>query len=352
MEYLERKIIVYVSVVVPVYNVEKYLDRCITSILNQTYPDFELILIDDGSGDSSGSICDAWAKADARIRVFHKENGGLSDARNYGIDYAKGEYITFVDSDDYIDRDYLSILVGLVREYGAQIACVSGICAYEGGKVAHKSSDSRGCLGAEEALKCAYTRRYFGVSAWGKLYKADLFSEIRYPKGRLYEDLLVTPHLIAASDSVAYSSSEQYFWVQREGSIIHTIQSEKEVDLHLSGLREAIEFVDRKFKEVHDAAVCRYVDDSFEYIIHKLVYSEAYFERVGHITAHGKMYWKEGMKNRYISKIRKIEIMLIIISPHIYKAVYASWVRIKSLFRRLGDSRNGTSVDFGHSSDL
>ena len=151
---------------------------------------------------------------------------------------------------------------------------------------------------------------------------------------------------------MAYSSSEQYFWVQREGSIIHTIQSEKEVDLHLSGLREAIEFVDRKFKEVHDAAVCRYVDDSFEYIIHKLVYSEAYFERVGHITAHGKMYWKEGMKNRYISKIRKIEIMLIIISPHIYKAVYASWVRIKSLFRRLGDSRNGTSVDFGHSSDL
>ena len=130
MEYLERKIIVYVSVVVPVYNVEKYLDRCITSISNQTYPDFELILVDDGAGDSSGSICDAWAEADARIRVFHKENGGLSDARNYGIDYAKGEYITFVDSDDYIDRDYLSILVGRVREYGAQNACVSGIWAY------------------------------------------------------------------------------------------------------------------------------------------------------------------------------------------------------------------------------
>ena len=121
MENMEQ---IKVSVIVPVYNVEKYLDRCITSILKQTHPDFELLLIDDGSRDSSGNICDAWAQADARISVFHKENGGLSDARNYGIDHAKGEYITFVDSDDYVGRDYLKTLVGLVQEYGAQIVQV------------------------------------------------------------------------------------------------------------------------------------------------------------------------------------------------------------------------------------
>ena len=321
-----------VSIIVPVYNVEKYLDKCIQSIMNQTYFDFEVLLIDDGSEDSSGSICDLWAKEDSRILVFHKENGGLSDARNYGIARANGEYITFIDSDDVVGKDYLKILMNLILEYGAQIACVSALSMSENMKVEHDMNIKNGCLDTEEALKYACIRKYFGVSAWGKLYKSTLFSNLRYPKGRIYEDLLTTPYLIASSDSVAYSSSKQYFWIQRKGSITHTIHSKKEMALHLKGLEELVEFIDKHYRKIHMAAICRYVDDSFGSIIHKLVYSEEYYERIDYVIACAKSYWKGGLKSRYIRMSRKIEIILMMISSRLYKVIFMSRVKIKKFF--------------------
>ena len=326
---------VFVSVIVPVYNVEKYLDRCVQSILDQSYSDFEVLLIDDGSRDASGSLCDLWSRTDSRIKTYHKENGGLSDARNYGIDHAKGAYITFIDSDDYIGRDYLKILVDLVTEYRTQIACVSSLTILENMTGTCGGADDRGHISTEEALKYMCTRKYFGVAAYGKLYKAELFENIRYPKGRIYEDLLTVPYLIDLSDSVSYSSSKQYCWVQRAGSITHVCHSEKEMRLHLEGLKKLIDFIDGNHTAIHDAAICRYVDDSFAYTIHNLVYGGEYSERIGNIIACSRRYWREGLRNRYIGKFRKMEIILMTISPWLYRIVYLSWVRIKRLLGTL-----------------
>lgn len=333
----------FVSIIVPVYNVEKYLAKCIQSVLCQSYPDFEVLLIDDGSEDGSGDLCDLWSQSDSRIKAYHKENGGLSDARNYGIDRAEGEYITFIDSDDYIGRDYLKILVELVREYGTQIACVSSSMVLENGTERSGGvNDERGYINTEDALKYMCTRKYFGVSAWGKLYKAELFAHIRYPKGRIYEDLLTTPYLIALSDFVSYSSSQQYFWVQRIGSITHTCHSEKETLSHFEALKELIAFIDKKYREIHGAAVCRYVEDSF-HSIHNMVYNREYAERIKNIMVCAKAYWIEGLRNPYVRKTRKIEIILMLISPCLYRMVYKTWKNQTAIVEQEG--KNGVRHD-------
>ena len=121
-----------ISVIVSIYKVEKYLRRCVDSILNQSYTDFELLLIDDGSPDDCPQICDEYARQDDRVRVFHKPNGGLSDARNFGIDRMKGDYVSFIDSDDYVGPDYLRILMDLIKEYAVPVAAVTHLCVFNG----------------------------------------------------------------------------------------------------------------------------------------------------------------------------------------------------------------------------
>ena len=170
-----------ISIIVPVYNVEKYLSRCIDSILNQTFDDFELILIDDGSPDHSGAICDDYAKKDNRILVIHKENGGLSDARNAGINIASGEYIMFVDSDDYISKDMCEILYQRIIKDKSDMALCSVRGVNEEGEEIEKGTfivDDRlleekdKFLGLGEANACAY------IVAWNKLFKKFLWKEL------------------------------------------------------------------------------------------------------------------------------------------------------------------------------
>ena len=134
-----------ISVIVPIYKVEKYLRRCVDSILEQSYPDFELLLIDDGSPDSCPRICDEYARRDERVRVFHKPNGGLSDARNYGLERMKGEYVSFIDSDDYVGKDYLKILMELIREYGVNVAAVTHQCVSEADGTLFVASEDHRC---------------------------------------------------------------------------------------------------------------------------------------------------------------------------------------------------------------
>lgn len=177
-----------ISVIVPVYKVEAYLDRCVQSILNQTYTDFELILVDDGSPDGCGALCDAWAEKDSRIRVIHKQNGGLSDARNAGIEIAEGKYLTFVDSDDYIHPKMLEALYEAIQKTGAKVS----VCAYqETDGEALPDFDQTGyeCWKTEDF----YLRKCVNATvAWGKLYEAGCFETMRYPKGKIHEDEFVT----------------------------------------------------------------------------------------------------------------------------------------------------------------
>ena len=178
-----------ISVIVPVYDVERYLARCIDSILAQTYQNLEIFLVDDGSPDRCGEICDAYAEKDNRIQVIHKKNGGLSDARNAALDICTGEYISFVDSDDYVSDDFIETMHHAIKDYQAKLA-VCGIMKFdESGKISvdYAPSDTEKCVSGEEMVEMTIWR----PAAWNKLYHRSLFEGIRYPFGKLYEDLFV-----------------------------------------------------------------------------------------------------------------------------------------------------------------
>ncbi|MGM9536201.1 MAG: glycosyltransferase family 2 protein [Intestinibacter sp.] len=213
-----------ISIVVPVYNVEKYLNRCVDSIINQTYKDLEIILVDDGSTDNCHSICDKYAKVDDRIKVIHKENGGLSDARNIGIENSTGKYISFVDSDDYIHYDMVSRLYKNIKSYKANIAICGYIKTYNDiEKFNEIEVNEIKCLNNIEAIDLLFDENLGSnfIVSWGKLYDIKLFKNILYPVGKIHEDEFTTYKLLYASEKIVYDSTPLYYYYQREDSIMN-----------------------------------------------------------------------------------------------------------------------------------
>ena len=311
-----------ISIVVPVYNVEKYLRECVDSILAQTYPEFEVLLIDDGATDSSGRICDEYAERDSRIRVFHKENGGLSDARNYGMDRIKGEYITFIDSDDLVGKDYLEILLRMAKEHKADISALGTIVFEDGGELpACTISDDVIVETADEAILDMLLRKNFGLSAWGKLYASNLFNQIRFPVGKIYEDLFTTPYVAKKSTKIVFANSRQYYYRQRSNSIVHSKLSQKDYVIF-----EGHEKL-RKFMKItgipngKEVANCRFMDDLVGIILQRLVYNDNYVSEMKNLLSENKAHIEEGLKNPFLSKGRKSQLRLALFSPRLYKAV-------------------------------
>ena len=221
-----------ISVIVPVYNVEKYLDKCIKSIINQTYRRLEILLVDDGSTDTSGEICDVYALKDSRIRVIHKENGGLSDARNIAIDIMTGEYVVYIDSDDYIESGYISYLYGLIIENCADISICNFKYINEAGKLINKPENTGQIskYSAKEALFLMLDGRVINTSASMKLYKSTLFEDVRYPKGKLYEDIATTYKTFLKAQTIVYGDKALYIYLCRYGSITKQKFTKKRLD--------------------------------------------------------------------------------------------------------------------------
>lgn len=213
-----------VSVIVPVYKVERFLDRCVDSIVNQSYPRLDIILVDDGSPDACGQMCDEWAARDERIRVLHKANGGLSEARNFGVGIAKGEYISFIDSDDYVSPDYVEYLMELMESTGAEIAC--GCCrTVHGGDEGFTDQpvENIRCFDDVSYYQALCGEHYMPlVTAWGKLFPADAVRANPFPVGRLHEDEAVTYKLYHECAKTALGTREIYAYYQNPNSITHT----------------------------------------------------------------------------------------------------------------------------------
>ena len=211
-----------VSIIVPIYKVEPYLRRCLDSIVNQTYTNLEIILVDDGSPDGCPQICDEYAANDNRIIVIHKENGGLSDARNTGLDVCKGEYISFVDSDDWTTPTYIEHLLKAIKDNNAEIA----VCNYTTTKqnctinTLNTSIPEYEILTPTLAVKKLWSKDYVTfVTAWGKLYKKSLFTGIYFPKGKIHEDKYTTYKLLYQSNKTVFLKELHYFYFQRNDSI-------------------------------------------------------------------------------------------------------------------------------------
>lgn len=222
-----------VSIIVPIYNVEDYLRECIESVINQTYRNLEIILVDDGSPDNSGNICEEYAKQDNRIRVIHKENGGLSDARNAGLDRANGAYISFVDSDDVVNENFIQVLLFNLMDSEASIA-ICDFAAFSSELPVSGVPDKKVELyTGEYMLNSLYAIKWVPkcVVAWNKLYKRSVWDGLRYAVGVLHEDEYIIHELYAKVPSVIYCSATLYYYRQRESSITKEISPKRIQDI-------------------------------------------------------------------------------------------------------------------------
>ena len=224
-----------ISVIVPVFKVEPFLVRCIESVRNQTYKNIEIILVDDGSPDRCPEICDTYKQRDARIRVIHKENGGLSDARNAGSCASKGEYLCFVDSDDYMQPTMVEHLVNAAVCSGAKLAVANFQVINERGERIFPEGESpiqTGVYSAEELIPRFYQNLgWYYIVAWNKLYHRSLFEQIRFPLGKIHEDEYIIPQIMWLAKKIACVGSEEYMYIyQRKGGIMSSRQVQSHCD--------------------------------------------------------------------------------------------------------------------------
>lgn len=259
-----------VSVIVPVYNVEKYVKRCIESIIEQSFRNLQIILVDDGSTDSSGKICDDMREMDKRIEVYHIENRGLSGARNYGIKHIKGEYVVFVDSDDFIGKSHIENLYSaLINEPKAHLSVTSYTRFYEGqAEIEPLPSEEECCTFSPiEALAIATDisdRKCFQEYAWGKMYDKSLFPLIVFPEGKLYEDRYICYKIILNSEAIAYENSNDYFYLcNRSGSITNS-RDLKHLDC-LNATKSMMDYTERSFHDAYPIAYARYCSELFSF---------------------------------------------------------------------------------------
>ncbi len=267
-----------ISVIVPVYNVEKYLVYCLDSILAQTYNNLQIILVDDGSTDSSGKICDEYKLKDVRIQVIHKANGGLSDARNTGMKQAKGEYISFIDSDDYIYPTFYKELVNNLQKYDADISqCqflridikevgnFKTIIECENDKIKETIITKNNI----EALNELYGPRLFPyvqkVVVWNKIYKKEVLSNIEFPLGKLHEDEYTTHKILYKMNKMVYTNKCLYGYIQTKNSIIRQEIKQKRIDDNLDAYIKSSEFFEKHSeKQIEMQSKRRYLENCIE----------------------------------------------------------------------------------------
>lgn len=242
-----------ISVIVPVYNMQPYIHRCVDSILGQTEENIEIILVNDGSSDSSGAICDAYAQKDGRVRVIHKKNGGLSSARNAGINIARGEFIGFVDSDDYIDENMYECMLRASEKYQAPLV-VTGRYDHSNDLVQtaltlHNEME----MTSRDAIERLLTWDGIDSSACDKIFSRDLFSSVRFPEGRYNEDIFVMTDIMMKAKKIVHIGEPKYHYVHREDSITTAAFTPKKMDL-LDATGHVLSLVKNHYPELADKA--------------------------------------------------------------------------------------------------
>lgn len=243
-----------ISVIVPVYKVEAYLDRCVQSIVDQIYRNLEIILVDDGSPDNCPAMCDSWAEKDTRIKVIHKENGGLSDARNAGMAVAAGVYMGFVDSDDYIAPKMYQLLYEHIISDACDIAACGVEMVWEDGTPSRSLTKAGSCiLDCEAAMEACIRESWLKQPVWYKLYKTALIRDIPFPVGKYHEDVFWTWQVVARAERVSVFDTPCYYYVQRSGSIMAEEYSLHRLDA-VEAKRQRLEFLEGEYPELADQA--------------------------------------------------------------------------------------------------
>lgn len=258
-----------ISIIVPIYNVEEYLEKCIESIIKQTYENLEIILVDDGSTDNSGKICDIYAKKDERIKTIHRENSGVSVTRNIGLENCNGEYIGFVDPDDYISPTMYEILYDTLKRNNADISMCSYQC-FDSEKIEFTKSNNEISYNKNEALKELILDKDITSHLWNKLYKKDLFNEVSFPINKIYEDVGTIYFVLEKANLIIYNKSIQYAYFQRSTSLCNSI-SEKKMNNYIEMIDDRYKYLKSNFKELEEILNISRIQSSliFNYIVAK-----------------------------------------------------------------------------------
>jgi len=313
-----------ISIVVPVYNVENCLSYCVESLRQQTYKNIEIILVDDGSTDSSGEICDQYAREDDRIKVLHIENGGLSNARNTGVKESSTDWIVFIDSDDYYDHRAIEYLVELRDKYRVDLVAtpVIEVRDYENsdflGDFREKYS---GKLDRRIALEQMFYGNYVGTHSGGKLYKKEILLRFPYPNGMLYEDLALAYEHIAYCENIAVSDLTLYKYYRRPGSIVNSKYSDRLLDFY-KAMEWNRSYVERDYsgdRDMRRALNVRYVFNGL-HIVHAMLSSDMYAE-VNKIRKEYIQYFKDVIPNSNVTRKNKLKYILFLVSAKLYNTI-------------------------------
>ncbi|MGL5989242.1 glycosyltransferase family 2 protein [Cetobacterium sp.] len=307
-----------ISIIVPVYKVEPYLRKCIDSILAQTFKDFELILVDDGSPDSCGDICDEYAKKDKRIKVIHKKNGGQSSARNAGLDIAEGEYIGFVDSDDWIETDMYEILYNLCVANNCEISCISSKIIYPE-KIIIRDSNELKKYTRDEAMKELIRGKVFDEVVWTKLFKKQIMKGFRFKEGIKYEDTDFTYKIVYRCNSLVYLGKPVYNYLKREGSTMANALEEISID-HIYIYDEMFKFYKQKYPKYKDMVLLRIIDSGLP-VLNNIIKNSSYNKKKIKFNEVNKIlndYFFDFLKIKEINRNIKLLLILLRINPYLY----------------------------------
>lgn len=320
-----------ISIIVPIYNVEQYLPRCIESIINQTHKNLEIILVDDESPDNCGKICDEYKEQDARIKVIHQKNRGLSGARNAGIDIARGEYIGFVDSDDYIEPTMYETLYHDIKKFDAGLSICSRYYEFEDGKRVERyklDKDIKVYTG-KEAIVEMNNYSSFDMSAWDKLYKRELFTEIRFPEGKLSEDFFIMHRLLDEAQVVTFNPSPLYIYVQRNNSISRN----KKINWDfIEASRKQLEYVCEKYPDLEDVARTAYASANMTvynfHIKSKVKCSSKKRKELQKVVRDNLRFVCE---NKRLAKIKKLQAWLFVHCVGVYNILFVILRKVKEV---------------------
>lgn len=330
-----------ISVIIPVYNVENYLKRCIDSIITQTYKNIEIIIVNDGSTDGCQQICEEYQRNDTRIKLINKENGGLSDARNKGLKYATGKYIGFVDSDDFIENDMYETLYTNLVKTDADISICNYLKIKESSEKINKSSINAKTkeYTKEKALELLIEDKIESY-AWNKLYKKELFEDIQFPKNKKMEDLAIMYKIFDKTDKIVYTEEIEYYYIQREDSILGNIDLQLIEDLR-AFVQERFDYILNNYSSLRVLLVknrLRYVliyhRNLCEIKEYKLYKKNEYLMEYQFFKDNFKTYQKE-IFHEGISSSLKLEYNLLYYNRTLFKYYYEikkalkKWIKIQ-----------------------
>lgn len=312
-----------ITIVIPIYNVEKYIDDCVQSIINQTYENLQIILVDDGSTDSCPKICDKYKQKDARIEVIHKKNGGLSDARNAGIQGARGKFICFVDSDDFTNCVYVEKLYNLIIKNDADIS-VSGFKRVQEFKEEYFKGKEENSIEkiytGKQMIENIYDRSLYVQSSvtWNKMYKTEMFKKTKFPYGKLHEDEYTTYKLYYNCKKVVMTSEILYYYRYVQNSIMNKKFNKKRLDGILA-LEERMRFFQEKNEEkLYNLTLVRYLNVIMIHYTNCKMFLENSKEIQIELKSKYKEYYRKVLKLSECSKQDKLKITLFNISPSLY----------------------------------